>query len=193
VSSWARTASTRAHEERRGYDVSISDRTGRTGNGVPGTISSIPLTDVDAHAPGAASIGNLVKDATAQVSTLVRAEVELAKAEVTSEVKKGLQGSLFFILALSVLVFSAFFFFFFLAELLDVWVPRWLAFLIVFLLMLVVTGVLALLGYLRVRKLRAPEKTIESLRQAATVFPTADSAHDASAYTPGEYARRTAP
>ncbi|MFD1814717.1 phage holin family protein [Rhodococcus gannanensis] len=173
--------------------MSISDRTGRTGNGVPGTISSIPLTDVDAHAPGTASIGNLVKDATAQVSTLVRAEVELAKAEVTSEVKKGLQGSLFFILALSVLVFSAFFFFFFLAELLDVWVPRWLAFLIVFLLMLVVTGVLALLGYLRVRKLRAPEKTIESLRQAATVLPTADSAHDASAYTPGEYARRTAP
>lgn len=174
--------------------MSITDRSGTTGNGVPNTISSIPLTDVDAHAPGTASIGNLVKDATAQVSTLVRAEVELAKAEVTGEVKKGLQGSLFFILALAVLVFSAFFFFFFLAELLDVWVARWLAFLIVFLLMVVVTAVLALFGYLRVRKLRAPEKTIDSLRQAASVLPTAsDSAHAAAGYTPGEYARRTAP
>ncbi|MFD4293831.1 phage holin family protein [Rhodococcus sp. NPDC058505] len=174
--------------------MSISDRSGRTGDGVPNTISSIPLTDVDAHAPGAASIGNLVKDATAQVSTLVRAEVELAKAEVTGEVKKGLQGSLFFILALAVLVFSAFFFFFFLAELLDLWVARWLAFLIVFLLMVLVTGVLALLGYLRVRKLRAPEKTIDSLRQAATVLPTAaEAGHGSGGYTPGEYARRTAP
>ncbi|MFE3293245.1 phage holin family protein [Rhodococcus sp. NPDC059234] len=178
--------------------MSISDRNGRTErlteSGVPNTISSIPLTDVDAHAPGTASIGNLVKDATAQVSTLVRAEVELAKAEVTGEVKKGLQGSLFFILALTVLLFSSFFFFFFLAELLDTWVYRWLAFLIVFLLMVVVTAVLALFGYLRVRKLRAPEKTIDSLRQAATVLPgAAESSYKHGDYTPGEYARRTAP
>lgn len=174
--------------------MSSSDRSGSTGNGVPNTISSIPLTDVDAHTPGSASIGSLVRDATEQVSTLVRAEVELAKAEVTSEVKKGLQGSLFFLLALAVLIFSSFFFFFFLAELLDVWVARWLAFLIVFLLMVVVTAFLALLGYLRVRKLRAPEKTIDSLKQAATVLPgSSDWAHAAGAYTPGEYARRTAP
>ncbi|MDP1340738.1 phage holin family protein, partial [Klebsiella variicola] len=80
------------------------------------------------------------------------------------EVKKGLQGSVFFILAFTVLLFSSFFFFFFLAEMLDTWVPRWLAFLIVFLIMVVTTAILALLGYLRVRKLRAPEKTIESLK-----------------------------
>ncbi|WFR72504.1 phage holin family protein [Prescottella defluvii] len=140
-----------------------------TGDGVPTTVSSIPLTDL--HDPQTASIGTLVRDATAQVSTLFRAEVELAKAEVTSEVKKGLQGSLFFILALSVLVFSAFFFFFFLAELISVWLDRWAAFLIVFVLMLIVTGVLALFGYMRVRKLRAPNKTIDSLKQAATVLP----------------------
>lgn len=178
--------------------MSISDRNGSnrterlTGDGVPNSISSIPLTDVDSLAPGTASIGNLVKDATAQVSTLVRAEVELAKAEVTGEVKKGLQGSLFFILAISVLVFSAFFFFFFLAELLDVWVVRWLAFLIVFLLMLLMTAALAGLGYLRVRKLRAPAKTIDSLRQAASVLPSAaESSYRHGDYTPGEYARRT--
>ena len=125
--------------------MSISSSNGGGGRGrheadVPGTVASIPLSDVDVEMPGTSSIGNLVKDATAQVSTLVRAEVELAKAEVTGEVKKGLQGSLFFILALTVLLFSAFFFFFFLAELLDMWLPRWLAFLIVFLLMLVVAA-----------------------------------------------------
>lgn len=45
------------------------------------------------------------------MSTLVRAEVALAKAEVTGEVKKGVQGSVFFIIALTVLLFSTFFFF----------------------------------------------------------------------------------
>ncbi|WP_255450137.1 phage holin family protein [Skermania sp. ID1734] len=134
-------------------------------------MTSIPLTDVDVHAPGTASIGTLVKDATTQMSTLFRAEVELAKAEITGEVKKGVQGSIFFILALTVLLFSSFFFFFFIAELLDVWLPRWLAFLIVFLIMVGVTILFALLGYLRVRKLRAPAKTIDSLKQAKSVLP----------------------
>ncbi|MFF2553185.1 phage holin family protein [Nocardia sp. NPDC058058] len=144
------------------------------GNGRNGdrtrTITSIPLSDVDTH--DSATIGSLVRDATEQMSTLVRAEVALAKAEVTGEVKKGLQGSVFFIGALTVLLFSSFFFFFFLAELLDVWVYRWLAFLIVFLLMIVTTAALGLLGYLKVRKLRAPEKTIESLKEVKTVLPS---------------------
>lgn len=150
--------------------------------GVPNTISSIPLTDVDYRAPGTGSIGNLVKDATTQVSTLVRAEVELAKAEVTGEIKKGLQGSLFFLLALAVLIFSAFFLFFFLAETLDIWLPRWAAFLIVFVFMLLVAGLFGLLGYLRVKKLRKPEKTIDSLKQASTVLP---SQHESTPGIPG--------
>ncbi|MGW6426927.1 phage holin family protein [Nocardia sp. NPDC055053] len=135
------------------------------------TVTSIPLTD--ANPPGSASIGSLVRDATEQMSTLVRAEVALAKAEVTAEVRKGLTGSVFFILALTVLLFSSFFFFFFLAELLDVWLYRWAAFLIVFVLMVAATALLALLGWLKVRKLRAPEKTINSLKQAAEVLPAA--------------------
>jgi MFS family permease len=133
-------------------------------NGVPTTVTSIPL--VDPHATSAeVSIGELVKEATAQVSTLVRAEVELAKAEITRDVKKGLTGSVFFILALVVLFYSTFFFFLFLAELLDTWLWRWVAFLIVFAIMVVVTALLALLGYLKVRRIRGPQKTIESVRE----------------------------
>ncbi|KAA8890886.1 phage holin family protein [Nocardia colli] len=142
------------------------------------TVTSIPLSD--ANPSGSASFGTLVRDATEQMSTLVRAEVALAKAEVTGEIKKGLQGSVYFILALTVLLFSTFFFFFFLGELLDVWLARWAAFLIVFLLMVVTTALLALLGYLRVKKLRAPEKTIDSLKQARSVLPhgLGAAAHD---------------
>ncbi|WP_420749987.1 phage holin family protein [Rhodococcus sp. O3] len=151
--------------------MSVTNGNRKPSDGAPTSISSIPLTEVAAPTPKDASIGDLVRDATAQVSTLFRAEVELAKAEVTGEVKKGLQGSLFFILALAVLIFSSFFFFFFLAELLDVWVARWLAFLIVFLIMVLVTAIFALIGYMRVRKVRAPNKTIDSLKQARSVLP----------------------
>ena len=138
-------------------------------NGVPATVTSIPL--VDPHAvPANASIGDLVKDATAQVSTLVRAEVELARSEITRDVKKGLTGSVFFILALVVLFYSTFFFFFFVAELLDTWLWRWVAFLIVFAVMVLVTAVLALLGYLKVRRIRGPQQTIESVKETRSAF-----------------------
>ena len=133
-------------------------------NGVPTTVTSIPL--VDPHAPKPdRSIGDLVKDATAQVSTLVRAEVELARAEITRDVKKGLTGSVFFILALVVLFYSTFFFFFFVAELLDTWLLRWVAFLIVFGIMVLTTVALALFGYLKVRRIRGPRQTIESVKE----------------------------
>ncbi len=138
-------------------------------NGIPATVTSIPL--VDPHAVSAdPSIGELVKDATAQVSTLVRAEVELARAEITRDVKKGLTGSVYFILALVVLFYSTFFFFFFVAELLDTWLWRWVAFLIVFGVMVLTTAALALLGYLKVRRIRGPQQTIESVKETKAAF-----------------------
>jgi len=134
-------------------------------SGVPTTVTSIPL--VDPHAPKPdPSVGDLVKDATAQMSTLVRAEVELARAEITRDVKKGLTGSVYFVLALVVLFYSTFFFFFFVADLLDLWLQKWAADLIVFGVMLLTTGLLAFLGYRKVRKIRGPQKTIASVKEA---------------------------
>ena len=138
-------------------------------NGVPSTLTTIPLADPHARA-GEPSVGDLIKDATTQMSTLVRAEVELARAEITADVKKGLTGSVFFVAALVVLFYSTFFFFLFLAELLDNWLYRWAAFLIVFAIMVVVTAALALFGFLKVRRIRGPQKTIESVKEARTAF-----------------------
>jgi len=162
-------------------------------NGVPSTVTSIPL--VDPHAPKPdPSIGDLVKDATSQVSTLVRAEVALAKAEITADVKKGLTGSVFFIMALVVLFYSTFFFFFFLAELLDSWLWRWAAFLIVFGIMVVVTAALALFGYLKVRRIRGPQKTIASVKEIPEALtPGQDRAAKAIAATDGKPATTADP
>lgn len=140
-------------------------------DGVPTTVASIPLTDVDAHAPGTASIGTLVKDATAQVSTLVRAEVALARAEVTGEVKKAVLGGIFFIVAAVIGLYSTFFLFFAAVEALDLVLYRWLAFLVVFLVMVLIAGAAALLGLRKVKKVQKPEKTIDAVKDNAKVLP----------------------
>lgn len=145
--------------DRRNARRAYTDR-----NGVPTTLTAIPLTDPHAL-PADPSLGDLVKDATTQISTLVRAEVELARSEITRDVKKGLTGSIFFIAALVVLAYSTFFFFFFIAELLDVWLLRWAAFLIVFGVMVAAAAGCAVLGFLRIRRIRGPRQTIESVRQ----------------------------
>ncbi|CAN5512696.1 phage holin family protein [soil metagenome] len=153
-------------------------------NGVPATVTSIPLIDPNA-VPADPSIGALVKDATTQVSTLVRAEVELARAEITRDVKKGLTGSVYFILALVVLFYSTFFFFFFVAELLDTWLWRWAAFLLVFGVMVLTTGLFAFLGYLKVRRIRGPQQTIETVKEAKSAFiPGPDKAPEPAGSAP---------
>lgn len=135
-------------------------------------VTAVPLSDVDTHAPGQASIGTLVQSASAQVSSLVRAEVELAKAELAGEAKKAGVGAGFFAVAGVVALYSSFFLFFFLAELLAEWLPRWAAFLIVFVVMLVTAGVAAFMGLQKVKKVGKPEKTIQSVQELKTVIPS---------------------
>lgn len=141
-----------------------------SGTEVPPVLPSIPLAPEPVKSAADQSIGGLVREATSQVSTLVRAEVELARAEVTAEVKKGLQGSIFFVVALTILLFSLFFAFFALGELLALWLNRAAAFGIVFGLMLLIAALFGLLGYQRVRKIRKPERTISSLKESAQVL-----------------------
>jgi hypothetical protein len=132
-------------------------------------VNSIPLSDVDSNTNG--SIGELVTNATEQMSSLVRAEVELAKAELTREAKKGAIGGGLFGIAGTVALYSSFFFFFFLAELLDVWMLRWAAFLVVFIIMLVFAGIVAFFGYRKIRKIQVPQHTLESVNELKALVP----------------------
>src|SRR6195952_146150 len=132
----------------------------------------IPLVaepDVDPNA----SLGQLVKDATTHLSTLVRSEIELAKVELTAEIKTGARGAIFFIVAGAIGLFSLFFFFFMLAEIIAIWLPVWAGFTIVFVLMLLLAGALAFLGYRKVKQLGKPERTISTLTESASVLKAA--------------------
>lgn len=134
-------------------------------------VNSIPLSDVDSAKGAENSIGDLVSNATSQMSSLFRSEIELAKTEVVGEVKKGAIGGGLFAVAGVIALYSTFFFFFFVAALLSLWLQPWASFLIVFLVMLVLAGVLALVGFQRIRKIRAPKATIQSVSDLKDLKP----------------------
>ena len=135
-------------------------------------VPSIPLNAEPVRQEGEASVGSLVKDVSTHVSTLVRAEVELAKTEITAEVKKGVQGSIFFVVAGVVALFSLFWFFFAVSEAFNLIWPtqQWAGFAVTFVIMLVVAGIAGLIGYLKVRRIRKPERSIEAARETVEVL-----------------------
>jgi hypothetical protein len=106
-------------------------------------------------------IGQLVADVSQSLSTLLHSEIELAKLELKVSVKNAGVGVGFFGAALVLLVFSLTFGLIALAEGLNaLGLYRWLSYLIVFLLLLAVVGMCAWLGVKKVKKVKAPERTI---------------------------------
>ena len=138
---------------------------------VTAKVDSIPLRDTNVTVPGQQSIGTLSSNASEQVSTLVRGEIELAKAEVMGEVKKGAVGGGLFGVAGVIALYSSFFLFFAFAEMLASWMHRGWAFLIVFLIMIALAGLLALVGLKKVKKIKAPERTISSVNELKNLKP----------------------
>jgi uncharacterized membrane protein YqjE len=131
--------------------------------------SSTPLT-TRSTADGA-SVGQLVQSAMADMSTLVRAEIELAKAELGRSAKKAGIGGGAFGAAGVMIAFSAFFFGIAIAELLT-WAGliRWISYLIVWFLLVLVGAVAALFGLRTIKKIERPERTLETLRDLPEVI-----------------------
>lgn len=114
------------------------------------------------------SVGELVRQASEHISTLVRGEIELAKAELSGSVKRAGIGGGMLAAAAVVLLLSVPFLFVVLAEVLvAIDLPRWLSYLIVWLLFLLIAGVLALIGRSQLKKVRKPERTMETVKETA--------------------------
>lgn len=142
---------------------------------------SVTLSKTDEWTPDPAaaqpSLGELVKDASTHLSTLMRGEIELAKTEVTSAAKKGALGAAYFGAAAIVLVFSLVFLLISLAEgLVALGLYRWLSYLIVWLLLVVIAAVAGLLGYRKVKRVRKPERTIETLKDSKQLLQRGSTA-----------------
>ncbi len=137
------------------------------------SVSSASSTSPAVRAAGTEepSVGSLVQSAMADVSTLVRAEIELAKAEIGRSAKKaGISVGLFG--AAGVLAaFAGIYLFVTIAEALTaLGLPRWVSYGIVTVLLLVLAGVAALIGRRMLKKIEKPERTMETLSDLPQVL-----------------------
>lgn len=117
------------------------------------------------------SIGELVQEATTQLSNVLRGELELAKLEVTSSAKSAGTGIGAFVAAGAVFLFSLTFGLIALAEgLVAAGIWRWAAYLIVFGLLLLIVAGLALFGVRKVKRVKAPTRTIATSKETVALL-----------------------
>ena len=122
------------------------------------------------------TLGQLVAQASDDLSGIVRAEIALAKAELRGDVKNAALGGGLFgaagylgLLASILLVIAAAY------GLVAAGLSPWLAFLIVAVVLLVLAGLLALVGKSRFGKLGPPERTIRNAQ--ATIAAVKPGSH----------------
>jgi ABC-type multidrug transport system fused ATPase/permease subunit len=130
---------------------------------------STPATrtgDVPARADAEPSIGQLVAQASRDVSSLVKSEIALAKSEVKISVKAGGVGAALFAVAGFIALLAVVMLSFGIVYLINltgldlVW-----CFLIVFLLYLLLAGLVAFLGLRSIKKVRAPQRAIHQAQE----------------------------
>jgi amino acid transporter len=125
----------------------------------------------DVPSPEDPTIGKLVADATRDISSLLHNEIALAKSELKVSVKNGGTGAGLFAAAaflgvLAIIMISvAFAYFLSMTGLHLAW-----CFLIVFGAYLVLAGLLAFVGYRKVRKVRAPERAIKQAKETQSIL-----------------------
>jgi uncharacterized membrane protein YqjE len=117
------------------------------------------------------SLGTLVTGITGELSTLVRSEIELAKAEVKQSVQKGVTGSALFIAAAVLLVMVwlliSFALVYVLIEVADL--PAWASFLIVAGAYLLIAAILVAVGYTQLKRAKGPERAKTEMQRTKRI------------------------
>ena len=134
-------------------------------------VGSSPIDQRQPDIDGARTVGQLVADASREMSTLVRSEVELAKAEVTGGLKVAGKGAGLLAAGGFVALLGLIFLLHTLAQVLDIWLPASAAYAIVTLMLFLVAAILALLGKKSVSSARPkPERAIEEANKTVAAL-----------------------
>ena len=133
--------------------------------------AAVPPPRPDVPSKDDPTLGRLVADATRDISSLVQGEIALAKSELKVSVKAGGLGvGLFaaaaFLGVLAIIMLSVAIAYFINMTGLDL---AW-CFLIVFGVYLLVAAVLALVGVLKVKQVRAPERAIHQAQETKSIL-----------------------
>jgi hypothetical protein len=121
------------------------------------------------------SLFTLIGDIPELVRNLVIAEINGAKAWAQRTAKDAGIGAGWFVGALIVVFWAVPVFFAFVIALLSLWLQVWAAALIVFGVMILITAVLALLGWLRFKKLSNRENPGEAIAEDVRIVKEAGS------------------
>jgi Putative Actinobacterial Holin-X, holin superfamily III len=131
------------------------------------------------------AVGDIIKNITDDVKLLVQDQIELAKAELTPAAKQGGTGvglfgaAGYFALSATILLYVAAAF-----GLVAAGLAPWLAFLIVGVALLLIAGILGGIGYLIVRKIKGPDRTIAQANQSVAEVKAAAQRAVAAANAP---------
>jgi uncharacterized membrane protein len=121
-----------------------------------------------------ATLGQLVADASRDLSALIQAEVQLAKNELSFSAKAGGIGTaLFFVagfMAALVLVLASIG----LALVLDLWLPVWASFFIIAGVYVLIAVVVVFVGVRLIKKVKAPTATLATAKEIPSAFRTDD-------------------
>ncbi len=121
------------------------------------------------------TLGQLVADATHDVSTIVRSEIALAKAEITTEAKTAGKSAAMFGAAAFVGLLGLIFLFHTLVAVLDIWLPEWAGYLITTGLLFGAAALLALVGKKNIANLSPkPERTIKNAQETVQALKSGD-------------------
>jgi ABC-type multidrug transport system fused ATPase/permease subunit len=119
------------------------------------------------------TIGRLVSDASRDISSLISSEIKLAKSELKLSAQAGGAGIALFAAAVFFAVMALIMLSVAIAYFIN-WngdgLPLMWAFTIVFAFYVVVTAILAFVGYKKIQKVRAPERAIQQAEQAKAML-----------------------
>ena len=126
-------------------------------------------------APGESerTVGQLVADASHDISSLIQSEIQLAKTEVSRGLTFGGKGAAFLGLAGFLALLGLIFLFHTLARVVAIWLPVWAGYLIITGVIFLVAAVLGLLGIAAVKKAKAnavPQKAIRNAQDTVSAI-----------------------
>lgn len=128
------------------------------------------VAEVKVSTTDGATLGQLVADASRDLSALIQAEVQLAKSELSFSAKAGGIGTALFFtagfMAALVLVLASIG----MALVLDLWLPVWASFFIIGGVYLVVAAIVVLVGVHLIKKVKAPTATIATAKEIPSAF-----------------------
>lgn len=125
---------------------------------------------LNARNDGRQHLGEMISDVTHDMSTLLKDQIALTKAELKTSAQTVAKSSALLLIAAFFGLLAVIFLLITLAYVLAIWLPVWAGFGIVALLLLTLTVVAGLVGKKHLKAVQAPEKSVAQFQKTKEVL-----------------------